>query len=113
MKIESHEEARELADHFLREDQGQPRSSSKEIVDRLVLFFWTVGVRAKRVWIDLGVRPSATIEGQQVKAHPLYHEHRPKQSGAHWVARADGFIFDLAADLQSEQLPVPFIWKAK
>lgn len=84
---------------------------SAEAAHMLVPFCWTMGIQARKAWIDLGVGPNASVGGKKLECHPRYHEARPKRPGAHWVVWADRFVLDPVAGIQGPHLPTPFVWE--
>ena len=111
MKLGSLKEAEQLAEHFLRVYPAMSCATSVEAAAVLAPFCWTVGVQARKAWINLGVDPTVEVRGKQITYHPRYHEGRPARPGAHWVVWADRFVLDVAAGIQGPHLPTPFVWE--
>ena len=111
MRINTLKEAERVADHFLRQYPSSALGPSPEVVERLVPFCWTLGIQARKAWLDLGVDPTVVVSGKQLECPPRYHESRPQRPGAHWVVWADKFVLDVAAGIQGPHLPTPFVWE--
>jgi hypothetical protein len=105
------QEAERLVHHFLKSFLRASREDNRAVAIELASYCWCLGIRSKRVWIDLGVHPDEAPPSAKQAPHPDYLKQRPRKPGVHWVVRADGFILDPTASVQGPHLPEVFVWE--